>query len=116
MIVFVINLGFPTNISEMVNKFENMFVLTILTRIQREHEQVSDIVSKEIPLSMEHRCLHYQHLVIGGGALVVAYIKDYFEPFDLSNYLSFHGNSSIVKFSSSSVNLPVGVKFKVIFL
>ncbi|XP_034323391.2 G-protein coupled receptor GRL101 [Magallana gigas] len=66
-------------------------------------------------MSMEYRCLHYDHLVLGDTALVLAYITDFYEPYDLSNYLDAHGNSSFVKFSKSSVNLPVGFEFKLVF-
>jgi hypothetical protein len=110
---FLVEFGVPANISEMVHRFDNMSVLATAYLIPWQTHQIGDIVSMEISLSMEHRCLHYRHLVIGGAALVVAYIKDYFKPFDLSEYLSSHGNSSVIRFSSSSVTLPVGVKFKV---
>lgn len=110
---FLIEFGVPANISEMVHKFDSMFVLATAYLVPWQTQQIGDTVSTEIPLSMEHRCVHYRHLVIGGAALVVAYIKDYFKPFDLSEYLSSHGGSSIIQFSSSSATLPVGVKFKV---
>lgn len=74
---------------------------------------IIDVISPKIPMSMEYRCLHYNHLVIGDTALVLAYITDFYEPYDLSNYLDAHGNSSFVKFSKSSVNLPIGFEFKV---
>lgn len=74
---------------------------------------ITDVISPKIPMSMEYRCLHYDHLVLGDTALVLAYITDFYEPYDLSNYLNAHGNSSFVKFSKSSVNLPVGFEFKV---
>lgn len=74
---------------------------------------IIDVISPKIPMSMEYQCLHYNHLVIGDTALVLAYITDFYEPYDLSNYLDVHGNSSFVKFSKSSVNLPIGFEFKV---
>ncbi|XP_061194819.1 uncharacterized protein LOC133202983 [Saccostrea echinata] len=109
--------GIPVNISERLYQLSNTFVLAtiLIYSVPPPFQRVSDIVSSEIPLSMEHRCLQYSHLVLGNAALVVAYIKDYFEPFELSNYLSVHGNSFIIEFSTSSTILPVGVKFKIVF-
>lgn len=87
---------------------------TVLASVQKiRREGLYDVISQKIPMSMEYRCLHYNHLVLGDTALVLAYITDFFEPYDLSNYLDAHGNSSFVKFSKSSVNLPVGFEFKV---
>lgn len=74
---------------------------------------VSDIISPKIPLSLEFRCLHYSHLVIGDNAFVVAYITDYFEPYEISHYLKAHGNSPFINFSRTSVTLPIGTDFKV---
>lgn len=87
---------------------------TVLASVQKiRREGLYDVISQKIPMSMEYRCLHYDHLVLGDPALVIAYITDFYEPYDLSNYLDAHGNSSFVKFSKSSVNLPVGFEFKV---
>lgn len=103
--------GFPYNFSQ---KLEQMKFTTVLASVQKiRREGLYDVISQKIPMSMEYRCLHYDHLVFGDPALVIAYITDFYEPYDLSNYLNAHGNSSFVKFSKSSVNLPVGFEFKV---
>lgn len=103
--------GFPYNLSQ---KLEQMKFTTVLASVQKiRREGLYDVISPKIPMSMEYRCLHYDHLVFGDPALVIAYITDFYEPYDLSNYLDAHGNSSFVKFSKSSVNLPIGFEFKV---
>ncbi|XP_056005432.1 uncharacterized protein LOC125660105 [Ostrea edulis] len=109
-------LGFPVKIRERIRKIDNRFVLLSARNTNRQKREINDVLSAEIPRSMKHRCLRYKHLVIGQTtALVVGYIKDYLEPFDLSHILNAHGNSPVIKFSSASVTLPVGGKFKVVF-
>jgi hypothetical protein len=98
----------------MTREMNNRFVLSSARHTVRKRTQTNDILSPEILLSMKHRCLRYKHLVIGSAsALVVGYIKDYQEPFDLSHILNAHGSSPVMKFSSASVTLPVGGEFKV---
>ncbi|XP_062583977.1 G-protein coupled receptor GRL101-like [Saccostrea cucullata] len=76
--------------------------------------QVTDVVSPEISISMNHRCLRYNFLAYEKTTLVVGYITDFFHPYDFSDHLNFH-QSHVVKFNRASATLPVGVKFKVVF-
>uniref|UniRef100_K1QEI9 G-protein coupled receptors family 1 profile domain-containing protein n=1 Tax=Magallana gigas TaxID=29159 RepID=K1QEI9_MAGGI len=106
-------IGFPEDLSQRIKQLDFTTVLATEKLIQTGG--ITDVISPKIPMSMEYRCLHYDHLVLGDTALVLAYITDFYEPYDLSNYLDAHGNSSFVKFSKSSVNLPVGFEFKLVF-
>ncbi|XP_056001675.1 G-protein coupled receptor GRL101-like [Ostrea edulis] len=100
----------------MIREIDNRFVLRSARNTNRKIRKISDVLSGEIPHSKEHHCLRYKHLVIGKfTALVVGFIKDYLEPFDLSHILNVHDNSPVIKFSSASATLPVGGKFKVVF-
>lgn len=106
----------PDSIFQLFQNLDDSFVMASARDYTdwRAALHISDLVSAEIPLSMKHRCLRYQYLILGRGpALVVAYIKNYFRPYDLSNYLNVHGRSSVIKFRSATANLPVGIKFKV---
>lgn len=97
-----------------------MFVLATHSSIReasKEHSMyLADIISPQIPMSLDVRCLHYSHLVIGDTTLVVAYITDFYHPYHLTYYLNAHTKSSFSKFSRTSVILPVGTDFKVFFL
>lgn len=97
------DVGFSEHVSRMIRKYEDIYVLptTSLPR-SKIPQQVSDIVSVKIPLTLHHRCLYYSHLVLGEATLVVAYITDYFEPYDLRHILIAHSSSPAVKFSRSS--------------
>lgn len=107
----------PWSISELIEKLDNRYVLATNSFskdvIGQYNFYVSDIISPKIPMSLEFRCLHYSHLVLGDNALVVAYITDYFEPYEISHYLKTHGDSSFINFSRTSVTLPIGTDFKV---
>lgn len=107
----------PWSISDQVDKLDNRYVLATNSFskdvIGQYNFYVSDIISPKIPMSLEFRCLHYSHLVLGDNALVVAYITDYFEPYEISHYLKTHGDSSFINFSRTSVTLPIGTDFKV---
>lgn len=109
----------PWSISDQVEKLDNRYVLATNSFskdvIGQYNFYVSDIISPRIPMSLEFRCLHYSHLVLGDNALVVAYITDYFEPYEISHYLKTHGESSFINFSRTSVTLPIGTDFKVKF-
>uniref|UniRef100_K1P895 MAM domain-containing protein n=1 Tax=Magallana gigas TaxID=29159 RepID=K1P895_MAGGI len=116
------NLGsqkLPWSISDQVDKLDNRYVLATNSFskdvIGQYNFYVSDIISPKIPMSLEFRCLHYSHLVLGDNALVVAYITDYFEPYEISHYLKTHGESSFINFSRTSVTLPIGTDFKLVF-
>ncbi|XP_011433713.4 G-protein coupled receptor GRL101 [Magallana gigas] len=109
----------PWSISDQVDKLDNRYVLATNSFskdvIGQYNFYVSDIISPKIPMSLEFRCLHYSHLVLGDNALVVAYITDYFEPYEISHYLKTHGESSFINFSRTSVTLPIGTDFKLVF-
>lgn len=110
----------PVSISDQVERLDNRYVLatnSFSKDVTGEYNfYVSDIISPKILLSLDFRCLHYSHLVIGDNALVVAYITDYYEPYEISHYLKAHGSSPFINFSRTSVTLPIGTDFKVIYL
>lgn len=94
-----------------------MYVVATHSSIQEASKEQStylaDIISPQIRMSLDVRCLHYSHLVIGDTTLVVAYITDFYHPYHLTYYLNAHTKSSFIKFSRTSVILPVGTDFKV---
>lgn len=94
-----------------------MYVLATHSSIQEASKEQStylaDIISPQIRMSLDVRCLHFSHLVIGDTTLVVAYITDFYHPYHLTYYLNAHTKSSFIKFSRTSVILPVGTDFKV---
>jgi hypothetical protein len=114
--VLAATMSIPDSMFRLIQKLEDSFVMAAARdyREWRNRAHIADLVSSEIPLSMKARCLRYKYLQLGSGpALIVAYIKNYFEPYDLSDYLNVHGISSVIKFRSASATLPVGIKFKV---
>lgn len=62
---------------------------------------------------MEYWCFYYDYLVFGDIVLVFVYIIDFYEFYDLLNYLDVYGNFFFVKFSKLLVNFLVGFEFKV---
>lgn len=107
-------MAFSEHVIRMIREYEDIYVLATTSLLRSEVQQsVCDIVSVKIPLALHHRCLQYSHLVLGGATLVVAYITDYFEPYDLRHILEAHSSSPAMKFSRSSSILPLGVEFKV---
>lgn len=109
--------GFPEYTRDQVEQLEDRYVLAINSfrpDVGKYRYYVSDIISPKVPLSVEFRCLHYSHLVIGDTPLVVAYITDYSKPHKIVYYLNIHENSPFVNFSRTSVRLPIGREFKVL--
>ena len=97
----------------MIHKFDDRHVLATFRRFNSKRRQITDTFSPEIPISMDHRCLRYSHMVVGNASLVVGFLKDYYELLDISYNLNAHGPSSFINFSRSAVILPSGLDFKV---
>lgn len=108
--------GVPSSVREKLYNLKEEFVLASLDfNDSTFNQKKADVISPVIPLSLGHRCLRYSHLVWGPSALVVAYITDFYEPYNFNHYLATHGKSPFVIFSNHSVNLPIGLDFKVNF-
>lgn len=100
--------------SKQLGEIDDNFVISSTVTKDSPDYRLNDVVSMEIPLSVNHRCLHYNHLVIGESAsLVVDYITDYTDPYSLWDVLNIHPNASVIRFSRASATLPVLMNFKV---
>ncbi|XP_062592238.1 G-protein coupled receptor GRL101-like, partial [Saccostrea cucullata] len=106
----------PHSVLEILRDFDENYVLAAARNYLDDEIilQITDVVTPEITMSMDHRCLRYNFFVFESNTLTVGYIKDDFNPYDLTEDLRFHGSLE-GKFNSASVNLPTGVKFKVVF-
>ena len=93
-----------------------MLVLATTSFPYWHSSQISDVFSMEISLSMQHRCLRYEHMVLGKASLVVGYITELSEMYDLRYISNTHPASSFLKFSRSSALMPIGFSFKVSIL
>lgn len=76
---------------------------------------MSDIISLRILMLLEFCCLYYFYLVFGDNVLVVVYIMDYFEFYEIFYYLKIYGEFFFINFSRMLVILLIGIDFKVKF-
>nr|XP_022336076.1 G-protein coupled receptor GRL101-like [Crassostrea virginica] len=110
-----LDLDFADSIIKKLSEYDEMLVLATTSFPSWESLQINDVFSMEIPLSMQHRCLTYEHMVLGESGLVVGYITELSEMYDLRYISNTHPASSFLKFSRSSALMPIGFSFKVVF-
>lgn len=109
-------MDFADSIINRLREYNELLVLATTSFPYWQSSQISDIFSMEIPLSMQHRCLTYEHLVLGKAGLVVGYITELSEMYDLRYIRNAHPASSFLEFSRSSALMPIGFRFKVSIL